>query len=467
MEANEEINRILKEVVEHIRPSEEERKRVKAVTARIIAKLNKKASEMGIAAHAISVGSTARNTWIRGEADIDIFIMFPVEMSEEEFKEKGLALAKSIADRYEERYASHPYIHAYFSDAEGRGEHEADLVPCFLVKDASLLKSAVDRTPFHNHYVVKRIAGLEDEVLLLKQFMKYLGIYGSEQRRKGFAGYLCELLILNYSSFVALLRNASEWKYGERIDLEGKGTYEAVGTEPLMVIDPVDPRRNVAAAVSSYSFSRLIDAARDFLAHPSKEFFVPRKDPPLRETEFKRLVEERGTEFVMVLFEAPEVVEDILFPQLRKAEASVTNLMERHGFKVYRSDVSVEGAKAFLLFELLVWTLPRIKKHVGPPVTSKYHADEFKSKYTSSPLFIENGRYVVEVERRYADVISLLKNELSSCSLGKQVSESIERGYEVLRADEIRFFGDLGSFFRGYFSGIYSPRRQALMSKRT
>jgi tRNA nucleotidyltransferase (CCA-adding enzyme) len=393
--------------------------------------------------------------------------MFPADMTEEELKEKGLALAKSIADKYEERYASHPYLHAYFSDAEGRTEHEADLVPCFSVKDASLLKSAVDRTPFHNLYVVKRIAGLEDEVLLLKQFMKYLGIYGSEQRRKGFAGYLCELLILNYSSFVRLLRNASQWKYGERIDLEGKGTYEAEGTEPLIVIDPVDPRRNVAAAVSAYSFCRLIDAARDFMADPSKEFFIPRKETPLSEAEFKRLVDARGTAFVMVLFDAPDVVEDILFPQLRKAEASVTTLIERHGFEVYRSEVSVEGAKAVLLFELLVWTLPRIKKHVGPPVTSKYYSEQFKSKYTSSPLLIENGRYVVEVDRKYTDVVSLLKNELPSCSLGKNVSESIARGYEVLQTEEIRFFGDLGSFFKDYFSGVYSPRKRVPLSQRT
>jgi tRNA nucleotidyltransferase (CCA-adding enzyme) len=456
---NEELKRICKAVIEHIRPNEEERKRVKAVTDLIIAKINNKAAEMGIDAHAISVGSTARNTWIRGEADIDIFIMFPADMTEEDLKESGLALAKSIADRYEERYASHPYIHAYFYDAEGRTEHEADLVPCFAVKDASLLKSAVDRTPFHNGYVVKRIAGLEDEVLLLKQFMKHLGIYGSELRRKGFAGYLCELLILNYASFIELLRNASQWEYGKRIDIEGKGTYREAGTEPLIVIDPVDPRRNVAAAVSEYSFCRLVDAARDFLAHPSKEFFSPRKGKPMSRAEFMRLMKERGTEFVMVLFEAPDVVEDILFPQLRKAEASVTNLIDRNGFKVYKSDVSVEGDKAFLLFELVIWTLPRIKKHVGPPVTSKYHSEQFKSKYTASPLFIENGRYLVEVERKYTDVVSLLKNELSACSLGKNVSESIERGYEVLRNKEIRFFGGLGSFLKEYFSGIRSPSR--------
>jgi tRNA nucleotidyltransferase (CCA-adding enzyme) len=452
---NGEIKRICEAVIERIRPDEDERRRVKAVTDLIITKVNEKASETGLDAHAISVGSTARNTWLRGETDIDVFIMFPEDLSEEELKEQGLALATSISERCEERYASHPYIHAYFYDAEQRTEYGVDLVPCFLVKDAAALKSAVDRTPFHKEYITSRIAGLADDVLLLKQFMMRLGIYGSELRRKGFAGYLCELLILHYASLVSLLSAAAQWHYGERIDIEGKGTYKGEGNEPLIVIDPVDPNRNVAAAVSEYSFCRFIDAARAFLADPSMEFFLPREAAPLRADEFAKLRKERGTEMVMIVFDAPDVVEDILFPQLRKAEASVTNLIERHGFEVYRSDVYSEGDKAFLLFEMLVWSLPRIRKHVGPPVTLKLHAEKFKEKYAASHrMFIEEGRYVVEVERKYTDIISLLKNELKWCSLGKNVAESIKRGYEVLRNEEIETTEGLGYFFSEYFRGI-------------
>ncbi|RCV63163.1 tRNA nucleotidyltransferase (CCA-adding enzyme) [Methanophagales archaeon] len=449
----EEIKRICNEVIERIRPDDAERARVKAVTDSIIDLINQKALAMDIEAHAISVGSTARNTWVHGETDIDIFIMFPEDVPEEVLKENGLALAKSISDRYEERYASHPYIHAYFYDSERITEYEADLVPCFALKDASTLKSAVDRTPFHNGYIMERIQGLEDDVLLLKLFMMCLDIYGSELRRKGFSGYLCELLILNYSSFVELLSNASRWCYGERIDLEGKGKYK--GEDPLIVIDPVDRNRNVAAAVSEYSFCRFIDAAREFLTQPQMSFFLPRVPDPMSAEEFAKQVKNRGTVFVMVLFEAPETVEDILFPQLRKAEVSITNLIERAGFKVYGSDVAVESGKAFLLFELLIWSLPRLKEHMGPPVTSKYHSEQFKNIYASTHrLFIVNGRYTVEVERRYTDVVSLLKNELISCSLGKDVSESIGRGYEVLRNEEIRFVDGIGYFLSSYFRGI-------------
>ncbi|MGC9443678.1 MAG: CCA tRNA nucleotidyltransferase [Candidatus Methanospirareceae archaeon] len=455
MGQEEHIKLLCADVLARIRPTAEGRRRVKSVIERIIAQVAEQAQELGIEAKAISVGSTARNTWIRGEADIDIFLMFPVELTEDEFKAQGLALAQSIAHRYEARYAAHPYIHAYVLDAETGTEYEADLVPCYAVADLAALKSAVDRTPFHNRYVQGRIAGREDEVLLLKQFLKVLGIYGSELRRRGFAGYLCELLILHYSSFVELLRNAAQWQYGERIDLEGKGTYRGNGTEPLIVIDPVDPKRNVAAAVSAYSFSRLIDAAREFLAEPSTDFFTLYREEPMSAVEFMDIVRERGTQFVLVAFKTPAVVEDILFPQLRKAETSVNNLMKRYGFQVYRSDVYAEGDKAFLLFELLVWELPRIKKHIGPPVTSAYHATKFKEQYRASHrLFIEDGRYVVEVARKHTDAVSLLKTELRSCSLGKQLRESIDKGYDVLRTEEIEFTPGIGAFFGEYFRGI-------------
>ncbi len=441
------VESVLNDVIKHIRPDIDEREAVKALTELIIERVNSKAASMGINARAISVGSTARDTWLSGEADIDIFIMFPAEMSEHELKDKGLLLAKSVSDRYEERYASHPYIHAHFR--YGGMEYGVDLVPCFAVKDATSLKSAVDRTPFHNEYVRKRLPGLEDEVRLLKQFLRCLGIYGSEQRRKGFSGYLCELLILKYRSFLELLNHAANWRYGERIDIEGHGQYR--GDDPLIVIDPVDASRNVAAAVSPYSFCRLIDAAREFLASPAREFFLPKEAKTLSESEFRRILKDRGTYFIIIRFKAPDVVEDILYPQLRKAETSVRRLMERNDFVVYRSDVTVNGDNALLVFELLVWQLPGIKKHIGPPVTLRKHAEKFKSRH-SPPFLIEDCRYVVEVKRRYTDVMSLLKTELRSCNLGKHLSKVVEEsGYEVLTPEELQITPGISSFFRNYF----------------
>jgi tRNA nucleotidyltransferase (CCA-adding enzyme) len=171
------INTIRALILSSIRPSDKERHKLISLARRIIARINSIGKDEGININGILVGSSARRTWISGEHDLDIFIMFPPDVEREFLEEKGLYVARKIAyvgESFEERYAEHPYIHAVIDG------FEVDLVPAFNVESAGEIKSAVDRTPFHNKYVDTRIKGLEDEVLLLKQFQKGIGVYGSE-----------------------------------------------------------------------------------------------------------------------------------------------------------------------------------------------------------------------------------------------------------------------------------------------
>lgn len=78
--------------------------------------------------------------------------------------------------------------------------------------------------------------------------MAMTGTYGSEFKVGGFAGYLCELLILHYGTFEETLKAAINWKFGHKIDIEGYGTADKF-KDPLIVIDPTDEKRNVGAAL--------------------------------------------------------------------------------------------------------------------------------------------------------------------------------------------------------------------------
>jgi tRNA nucleotidyltransferase (CCA-adding enzyme) len=454
-----EIRTILTTVLSRIKPTPVERDELAKLARRIAGYVE----EEGVPCEL--VGSAARNTWISGEHDLDLFIMFPVTLNREELEEEGLRIAKSVAERadsYEIRYAEHPYVHARF---EG---YRVDLVPCYRLSSASELKSAVDRTPFHNQYILSKIGGLEDEVLLLKQFMKCANVYGSELRVRGFSGFLCELLILRYGSFLEVLDAACDWRDGLLIEPGGGGTSQrspdaGVGHggvwEPLCMIDPTDPNRNVAAALSLDQFYVFVDAARGFLAEPSIECFFAEPAPRIDKPEMVSAMEARGTDLLAIVFEIPDMVEDIAYPQLYKMQESVLTLLSEHEFTVLGSAASVLPASkttntVVLLIELVSGKLPPLRKHAGPPAYMRKHAERFKMKLegedTFSNVYIEDGRYVVDLCRTYRSAKDLLESELHSRALGKQLRKEAHEGYAVLEGSEIIDAVDL-AFLSRYF----------------
>ncbi len=397
------------------------------MAASIISRIDLLAKSRGVKCKAILVGSAARGTWLAGDHDLDIFLAVP----EESDLSSALEIARLVAPVHEEKYAEHAYIHACIDG------FDVDLVPCYLLESACNIKSAVDRTPFHTQYISRHIAGLEDDVLLLKQFMKGVGVYGSELRVGGFSGYLSELLVLRYRSFMDTLHAASNWRPGETIDLEGHATLQH--EDPLVVIDPVDPARNVAAALTLDKMFQFAAASRCFLNHPDLQFFFPEDVEPISDEDLLRSIQERGSFIVLIDFEAPPVVEDILFPQLRKAEESVRALLDRNGFSVLRSDVGCHQRNAMMLFELDVWTRPIVSRRIGPPVWEDAHLSRFLAahpKVLSGP-YIENGRAVVEIPRKYTLAQDLLAKEVARLSMGKHLSESVRKHHKIYIGQEL------------------------------
>ncbi|MCE8425656.1 MAG: CCA tRNA nucleotidyltransferase [Candidatus Methanoperedens sp.] len=436
-------------VLLRIKPGDEERIKLNSIAGSLIGQINEIGKNEGISGQL--VGSTARRTWLSGEHDLDIFIMFPPEKERKYLEEKGLDIARKIAqgaDCFEERYAEHPYINAVFSG------FEVDLVPAFSVPYASEIKSAVDRTPFHNAFVLKKIAGLEDEVLLLKQFMKGIGVYGSELRKRGFSGYLAELLVINFGSFMNVLDAACGWKGRITIDIEKHGTL--AHNDPMVMIDPTDPARNVAAVLSLDNLCTFIDRACEFLKNPDERYFTLHIPEPLDNVEFQRFLKTRGSSLIAVEFHAPDEVDDVLYPQLYKMEESISQVLEKFDFRVYNSGVWA-ARKAVVIFEIESARLPYVKRHTGPEIGFREHIDAFKSKYKDSNVFsriyIRNGRYMVDIQRKYYNAKGLMLSELPKCGLGKHISMSIKEGYKVLENEEILAIEneDFRRFLRSFF----------------
>jgi tRNA nucleotidyltransferase (CCA-adding enzyme) len=420
-------------VLERVEPSASERERMQAATDALIERVEEAVGDLPVEAEPLQVGSTARNTWLAGDRDIDLFVRFPSSLSREELTRYGLEVGHAVLPDGREEYAEHPYVTGEFDG------FDVDLVPCFDVDSARKIESAVDRTPFHTVYLQERLTPeLVAEVRTFKQFCKGIGVYGSNLRTRGFSGYLTELLVLEFGSTRSLIEAAADWRPPVALDSEDHG--ERSFDDPLTVIDPTDPTRNVAAVLSASNLARLQHYARDVLADPRVEVFLPDPPDPLSSRTVREQVVRRGTTPVALAFDAPDLVEDELYPQLRKSLAGVGDELDRRGFDVLRRETFARD-RAVLLFELEVPERPVIERHEGPPVGSREHAEGFYEGYAGTDAcgpFIEDDRYVVEREREFTGAGEFLESDaVFDTRLGPAIEDALEEDYEVLEGEEI------------------------------
>ncbi|MEM2138388.1 MAG: CCA tRNA nucleotidyltransferase [Candidatus Anstonellaceae archaeon] len=342
-------------------------------------------------------GSLAKGTDLRGKNEFDIFLLFPRHYPHHEMTMLGLYYARKAFHgmKIESRYAEHPYLQVF------HGDYHADIVPAYKIGNIGEKGSSVDRSQLHTAFVNAKLDSEgKSDVRLLKQFMKNFGIYGAETRVEGFSGYLCEILIAHYGSLLGLMEAASSW-HEPALDAEGKQDVKlkAKFSSPLIAIDPVDPGRNVAAVVANTSLSRFIFECRRFLANPSEKFFFSEKRKRSL-AEIRKAMRGRGTACFAVRFAAPEVVQDVLWPQLKKAAQALKRKLQELDFSVFGLYHWSDGKECVILFEFDRWELPAVRKAVGPSIRFAKDVDAFVKRHSDAlNLHIEHDR-IVAVEKR-------------------------------------------------------------------
>ena len=427
MPAIDRTDRVLQDVLDRVTPTRQEQERTKQLVDRVVSATAQAVQGMGLD-HLIA-GSFTRDTWMKDKREFDIFIRFPLGTPRESLEKQGLELGKQIAKllhgRHTIAYAEHPYVRVKVR------EFDVDVVPCYRVSSALKIKCAVDRTPFHNEWLSKHfLSELSPDVRLLKQFCKGQGIYGSDARTLGFSGYLCELLTIHYRNFKNMARHASLWKPGKVvINLEGMypikdmaSMHKKFSRQPLVVIDPVDPGRNVAAALSPENFTRFVKACQDFIRKPSTEFFF-RKPPKPVVSSIDSDLTSRRTRLIGFSCPAPKVIDDVLWPQLRRTARRVRDILEANDFDVHGHDVWSSGEKCVFFYELEVSELPRVRKLRGPPIFDLENSESFIRKYRPlGRIWVEEDIWVAEVNRAFTDASDLIKKTLSATEAGLKAS---------------------------------------------
>lgn len=428
-------------ILNDIKPTREEQEEIDEMSDRLVSFLEDACASEAIDAKIAVVGSVAKHTALKGKSDIDIFMAFPLSVSETALKETGLFLAHKCNDHFNgdasHHFASHPYV---TSDIDG---FEVDFVPCYEIEDGSQLKSAVDRTILHTRYVKSRLAAEGcDEVLLLKRFMDMTGTYGSEFKVGGFAGYLCELLIIRYGSFEKTLKAASEWQYGELIDLEDYGTAGKFN-DPLIVIDPTDKNRNVAAALRLNKMSEFIQSARNYLASQNKKAYFYPLDKSIDRESILEEYSKRGSDFIAVKFDFPNMPLDTLHPQLKMTTESLAEKISKEEFNVFRADYSTDEVDtAVILLEMASSRLNCLKVNQGPKVYLSKACSNFTQKYGAETCHIE-GDFLVHTQKRpFSNVRDLIEDifteeHIGKIKVGKNIRKSIISTYRFVSLDDL------------------------------
>ena len=369
-------------------------------------------------------GSLAKGTALKDNLELDIFVLIRREDLSREWLEENFIspLRKALKDGFDVslRFASHPYLRVR------KRSIEADIVPAYWARSVKEIKTPVDRTPFHTRYVINKLSEKQkDEVKLLKRFLKGLGVYGAEIRVEGFSGYLSEVLIIKYGDFLKTLRSMLEWSYGtvilvEKVNIYLKAFKTLFRGSPLIVPDPVDPRRNVAASVSKKSLTTAITGAVAFTECPSRNFFFPKKMIMSLE-ELKNLLEKTDRVALVITYGLNNSTPpDILWGELKKLSKKVKNLLSTKGFTVIDTSLwSDETSIAALYVEFLLHEgmIPKYEVRKGPTIPVSDHIRRFILKYVKEikedvlgPWVTDEGIAEVLVRRSYADPVSYLNS---------------------------------------------------------
>ena len=419
-------------------PDPKLRAEVQAKAEEIRAAVERECARADLAAEVRIDGSVAKDTWIRGNADVDIFMRVSPGLTKLQLRDLCLPIAKDALwpTKTVERFADHPYVEAMVPFGE-RSLLRVNIVPCYSVKRGDWL-SATDRTPYHTEYILQHLTVPQrDEVRLLKAFMSGIGAYGADIKTGGFSGMLCETLIVSRREFGNVVKEFSSWNETQFIDVENhfegrSNEVHQLFREPLIVIDPVDKGRNLAAAVRQEQLWNFVAASRQMIAKPSTSFFEAPRVKPLPPTEYRRLIKKRRSTILAVVMGRMDVVVDVLWSQLYRTERALSNLLENNGFSVIRSTSwSDERGLSVILLELEEATLSGSKRHMGPPISRMTESATFLAKHLASESttcgpWIEGDRWVVEKKRDCTSAVELLKASLESG--GKTVGVASEPG---------------------------------------
>jgi tRNA nucleotidyltransferase (CCA-adding enzyme) len=341
------LETIFEKVLEKVEPTESEKKTISKNIDNIKAKVEKSISKLKLPVKmAIVAGSVPRGTFLRNKKDFDFFILFDLKVENKNLEGYVEKIVKDAFPKlkYWKEYGEHPYLK---SEING---FDIEFVPGYYITKISQRKSSVDRTPLHVKFLEKRFKKKQiKEVILLKQFLSNNLFYGADLRYNGLPGYLVELLIIEYHTFLDAIKNISKWKANNFVDVEGHYKSSRIKPkffgEPLVIIDPTDKNRNVAAAFTKENYEKLKFVSKEFLKKPSLDFFFGNIYQNKVKFQFSK-INSFSFDFDPKKFKTEDAIWGCAKASLKKTISTLKN----KSLKVISSSIALTGKKKGVIF---------------------------------------------------------------------------------------------------------------------
>ncbi len=409
----------MREVLATIVPGRQERQRNKMVIGMFLKRLNAQLMD----AKAILGGSGAKDTWLAGNHDIDIFVLYPLQ----QYKDKSSELSDILHPALKKSFPGTKILRLhgsrdYFQVSFQRCTFE--IIPIFHINRAEEAKNITDVSPLHAKWVQQNVKD-KNQVRLAKQFLRANKLYGAESYIQGFSGYVVEILLARYGTLESFLQAAQRWGVKEIIDIanhypkkDALFHLNASKTQsPLIVVDPVDKARNAAAALSEEKFFLLKEKAREYLKKPSPGFF---KEKKLDYAAVKTLAEEKKQNLVYIEVTPLAGKKDVVGVKLLQ----VFRFLEKRLQPFSLAAAGWEGTLIYLLAKKR--ELPKHELREGPPLKLEQFVRKFRKKHKTT--FIKNGRVCASVPVEHPTLAGAVKAAVQE----KYVTRRIKRVKKVI-----------------------------------
>src|SRR3989344_9161229 len=363
-----------------------------------VKKINKEIKLKKIKAISVAGGSIAKGTFLKNDHDVDIFVKFDYSCRNKDISKLLGNILKKLKPEL---------VHGSRDYYQIKNKLTYEIIPVLDIKKPEMAVNVTDMSPLHVSWVKKFPKYLED-IRLAKQFCKSIKVYGAESYIKGFSGHVLDILVIYYKGFLNLLKNSQNWKKYTVIDFYNVHKGNALRNlnrskiSHLIVIDPIQPKRNAAAALSEEKINIFKEAAGKFLIKQSEDFFIKKE---FTIDEIKRKYKNYKIVFLVAI--PKEGKTDVSGAKLLKAFEHIKKHISLNRFTLINSDWKWDK-EAIFYFVLKKETLPISIERVGPPLHEKKHVENFKKKHKKT--FTKKDRVYAKVKRNYRKVDELIKN---------------------------------------------------------